>query len=724
METQDRCFAAFRPLRGGCGTVHGWSPVSPFSEKRPDSPAPAVRRRLAPCLVSLLLSLYSVNLSAQTPTEQLIEDVVAQQAEDGGAFNFDEVLARLEDYERHPLDLNRATPEALTELLLLSPVQVDRLLAYRERMNGLISIYELQAVPGLDLETIRRLLPYVRVATGLDDITVPLGTLLREGSREVFLRAATRFERARGYEGPDPAYGGDPSRRYLKYRQRYGNQLSLGIVAEKDPGEPFWRGAHRRRGFDFYSAHFFLRNLNRRVRALALGDFSVSFGQGLILYTGFGFGKSSLTTSVARRSPTLQPYASVSEFSFMRGAGTTLSIGKHLEATVFGSRKRRTANVSGDSLSVTSLGLSGLHRTTNELADRNAITQSSYGGSLQYRPLRHLHLGLNFLGEHLSQPLLPRPAPYNRYYFRGTDLQNLSLDYRYRYRNFSFFGEVAGALSNGGKALLHGIQLGLDRRADLAIVYRKYDRDYQALSAQPFGESSGGRNEAGVYVGLELRPAARWRVNAYYDLWQHPWLRFTIDAPSSGREYRLRLTYAVRHKLDAYAEVRGETKGYGAPATGQEKFDRVVDRTRFQARLHAGYHLTPVLEWRSRLDLGYTNDDRKGYQRGALLFQDLHYRPLGPVSFSARVAVFTTDGYDVRFYQYENGLTYNAFVLPYYGQGARSYLLLRYKALRGLTLETRLAQTRSFDGTPFGSGLDATEKTHRTEVAAQVIYRW
>ncbi len=668
--------------------------------------------------------MHPLIVVAQTPTEQVIEDVIAQEAEDGGTFNFDDVFARLETYERHPLDLNRATADELTELLLLSPVQVDRLLAYRERMDGLLSVYELQAVPGLDLETIRRLLPYVRVGGGLDDISVPLGTLLKEGTREVFVRTTARLEPARGYGDPDPAYAGDPTRRYFRYRQRYGSQLSLGVVAEKDPGEPFFRGANRRRGFDFYSAHFFLRKLNRRVRAVALGDFTVSFGQGLILFTGFGFGKSSLTTSVARRAPTLRPYASVSEFSFMRGAGTTLAFGDHLELTVFGSRKRRTANVSADSLSVSSLGLSGLHRTANEVADRNAIAQSSYGGSLQYRPLRHLELGLHFLGEHLSLPLQPRPAPYNRFYFRGTDLQNVSLDYRYRYRNFSFFGEVAGAMSSGGKAMLHGLQLGLDRYADLAVVYRKYDRDYQALSAQPFGEASGGRNEAGIYLGLELRPAPRWRINAYYDIWQHPWLRFTIDAPSSGHEYRLRITYAVKRKLDAYVELRGETKGYGLPATEDARLDAVGDRTRFQARLHAGYHLTPALEWRSRIDLGYTDDQRRGLQRGGLLLQDLHYRPLAALSFSARVAVFATDGYDVRFYEYENGLTYNAFVLPYFGQGARSYLLLRYKALRGLTLEARIAQTRSFDGSTFGSGLEATDARRRTEIGGQLIYRW
>ncbi|MBB4079260.1 hypothetical protein GGR28_001880 [Lewinella aquimaris] len=666
---------------------------------------------------ALLWLLMSGSLFGQTETEQLIEDIVAQEAEDGGEFTFNEAFGLLEAYRERPLDLNRATTEELSATYLLSSIQIDQLLAYREKMDGLISIYELQSIPGLDLETIRRMLPFVRVGNGLDDVSVSLTRMLREADREVYFRSGRKLETARGYEGPDPKYAGGPWRNYLKYRQRYGNQLSVGIVAEKDPGESL------RRGFDFYSAHFFLRNLNRRVRAVALGDFTVSFGQGLILYTGFGFGKSSLTTTVARGSPTLQPYASVNEFSFMRGAGVTLNLTDKIEATVFASRRGRTANLSPDSASVSSLNLSGYHRTENEVADRNSIRQYSYGGSVRLRPLPRLRLGLNYLGEHLSKPLLPRPQPYNLYYFTGTDLHNLSLDYRYRLRNFSFFGEVAGAV-RAGKAMLHGINIGLDRRADIVVVYRKYDRDYRALSARPFGEANGGRNEEGIYLGLELRPAPRWRLNAYYDLWRHDWLRFNIDGPSTGREYRLRATYTLKRKLDAYLEVRSETKGQGAAGGPDARLDYVVDRTRFQARLHTGYKLTSALEWRSRLDLGYTEDPARGRQRGVMLYQDLHYRPLGPFSFSARVAVFDTDGYDVRFYEYENGLTYNAFVLPYYNEGARSYVLLRYKGIRRLTLEARVSQTRYFDGRTFGSGWEATGKTHRTEVAGQVIWRW
>ena len=665
--------------------------------------------------------LLSGMLHAQTEvTDQLVEDVVAQEAEDGGEFSYNAAFDVLEAYERRPLDLNRATREELAELLLLSPAQIDRFLEYRERMRGFISIYELQAVPGLDLETIRNLLPYVTVNRGLDDISVPLRRLFTEGTREVYLRGGQRLEQARGYETPDPAYAGNPLRLYTRFRQRYGNQLSLGIVAEKDPGERLWR---KPGGPDYLSAHLFLRNLNRRVRALALGDFSVSFGQGLILYTGFGFGKSGLTTRVARSAPTLQPYASVNEFNFMRGAGVTLAFGDNLEATFFGSRRARSGNRNVDSTGVTSLPLGGYHRTRGEREDRNALTQTSYGGSLRYRPHSRLHLALNVLGEHLDAPLMPTPRPYNRYYFHGTDLINASVDYRYRLRNFSFFGEVAGA-GSAGMAMLHGINLGVDPKADVALVYRKYDRDYQALSAQPFGETSGGRNEEGVYLGIELRPAIRWRLNAYYDLWRHDWLRYNIDGPSSGREYRLRISYYVKRKLDSYVELRGETKGLGVRGAEEVKVDRVIDRTRFQARLHAGYRFAPGWEWRSRLDAGFTRDERDGSQTGVMLFQDLHYRPLKPFSFSTRLAAYATDSYDVRFYEYENGLTYNAYVLPYYGRGVRGYILARYKGIRGLTLEARIARTQNTDGNTFGNGWEATDRTHRTDISGQVIYRW
>ena len=719
------------------------------SPLQPGSRGPALR------LPGLLLALLgaALPLAAQPDSlppaetdgldqqQQLIEDVIANSGDDSDEFAFNDAFGLLESYRRRPLDLNRATADELGNLLLLTEPQIDQLLDYRDRMGRLISIYELQVVPGLDPETIRSLRPFVRVGgSGLDDTKLPLGRLLTEGDRTLFLRAQRRLERARGYRlGPDQAtnyYLGNPWRYYARFRQQYGNRLSLGVTMEKDPGEAFFRENNRRRGFDYYSAHFFLRRVNRRIRALALGDFNVSFGQGLILYTGFGFGKSSQTTNVARGGQTLRPYGSVNEFNFMRGAGLTLGLGKTLETTLFASRRGRNGNRIGTVVTldtidqevfageVSSLNVSGFHRTPAEVADRNALRQTSFGGNLRWQPHRRLRLSANLLADRFDQDLRRRPEPYNRFFWSGRELYNASLDYRFRLRNLTFFGEVA-ASDNGGTAQLHGLQAVLDRYLDLAVAYRRYDRDYQALNARPFGETNGGRNEEGLYLGLQLRPANHWRIGAYYDVWRHPWLRFNVDAPSGGHEYRLRITYWQKRKLETYLELRSETKGVGLRnRSASPNLDPVVAQTRFQARLHFAYRITPALEWRSRLDAGFTDNELEARQRGLVLYQDLHYRPRGPWSLSARFAVNDTDGYDVRFYEYENGLLYNARVLPYYGRGTRSFLVARYKGIRDVTLEARAAQSYFADRETIGSGLEETESRVRTEVGTQLIWRF
>jgi hypothetical protein len=682
--------------------------------------------------------------------QQLIEDVLANSEGDTDEFTFNAAFDLLETYRKRPLNLNKASYQDLEETLLLNQIQIGQLIDYRERMGGLLSVYELQVIPSMDLESVRRLAAFVRVGGDLDDAKIPLGRMFAEADKELYVRWQRRLESARGYEiGPETGatnfYLGSRDRLYTRFRQRYSKKLSFGFTAEKDPGEAFFAENNRRRGFDFYSAHLYLGDVNRTVKAVALGDFAVSFGQGLILYTGFGFGKSSQTTNVARGGPVIRPYTSVNEVSFMRGAATTLALGEKFELSLFGSRR----GVNGNRISTTtvldtlddevltadvsSLNITGFNRTPNEVADRNVLLQYNYGGSLRYRANQRFRVGANLLGTRFDNSVFRRPAAYNRFFFSGDRLLNASVDYRYRYRNFTFFGEVAGSKNDSegqsgdiGVSQLHGLMLGLDRFVDLSLVYRNYGVKYQALNALPFGETNGARNENGIYLGIELRPGKHWRVNAYYDVFRFPYLRFNLDGPDEGHEYRLRVTYWQKRKLETYLELRSETKGFGTD--GDESvftnLDPVVPRTRFQARLHFGYKINPFLEWRSRVDAGFTEDELNGRETGFMVYQDLHYRPRGPFSFSTRMAVFDTDGFNVRFYQYENGLLYNARVLPYYNRGTRAFFLMRYKGIRGLTLEARIAQTFFTDGTTFDNGLEATGGSRRTDAGMQAIWRF
>ncbi|MFT6129102.1 MAG: hypothetical protein ACJATN_000823, partial [Neolewinella sp.] len=156
--------------------------------------------------------MWSTTLAAQRDTilpgigeddefqQQLIEDVLANSEDDTDEFTFNAAFDLLETYRRRPLNLNKATYEELEETLLLNPIQIGQLLDYRERMGGLLSVYELQVIPGMNMESVRRLANFVRVGGDLDDAKISLGRMLAEGDRELYFRVQRRLERTRGYE--------------------------------------------------------------------------------------------------------------------------------------------------------------------------------------------------------------------------------------------------------------------------------------------------------------------------------------------------------------------------------------------------------------------------------------------------------------------------------------------------------------------------------------------
>lgn len=684
-------------------------------------------------LLTITLSLAFGVLAAQTdtlrqilPEEDLLESFTQDQDEEI-SFDYNELTDRLEYLSRRPLDLNKATLADLDDFLFLTTLQKQALLEYRRFAGDLISVYELQAVPGFDLATIRQLLPFVRVKQPgfLDD---PLAAFQKEHRNQLMLRWSRGLELKKGFSGGENAYLGDRNRFFLRYRFTQSDRISLGLTAEKDPGEEFFKGSNRQ-GFDFYSAHFFIKNPVEKVNAVAIGDYSISLGQGLLIYQGFAARKSPLTTAVSRGGRQLRPYNSVNEVDFFRGVAGSFSLKKDLELLAFASTRRRDANLEEllpdldeeePSLAfVTSLQTSGLHRTLNEIADENALRQSSFGGSLRLQK-RRWHVALNSLYEHLDKPLERNPQLYNRYAFNGQQLLNLSLDYAWSFRNLYFFGETARS-DNGAVATLNGLLLPIDRRVAVVLLHRHFQKDFQALNPKPFAETSGGNNEQGIYFGIQVQPGKQWRFNGYFDFWKHPWARFRVDGPSAGSEWLARLTYTIKRRMEAYLQVRNEVKEENA-SIETAKSKQLVQRQNFQARIYLSYRLGGGLEWRSRVDAGFSRIPGQ-QMNGLAIYQDLIYRSIGsPWSFSTRFALFDTDGYAIRFYAYERDVLSDFSIPAIYDRGSRFYLNAGYRLGRQWRLEARFARTWYSNQETIGSGLEEIAGPSRSDVKFQV--RW
>ena len=78
-------------------------------------------------------------------------------------------------------------------------------------------------------------------------------------------------------------------------------------------------GSKLNNGFDFYSGHVSLRDIGF-LKALTIGDFQLEFGQGLTLWSGLSFGKSSDAINLKRFARGVRPNTSANENLLFSGS--------------------------------------------------------------------------------------------------------------------------------------------------------------------------------------------------------------------------------------------------------------------------------------------------------------------------------------------------------------------------------------------------------------------
>jgi hypothetical protein len=345
----------------------------------------------------------------------------------------------------------------------------------------------------------------------------------------------------------------------------------------------------------------------------------LQYGQGLLLSSGLAVGKGAETITTLRRSSVgVRPYSALLENTFFRGAAATYQLTRRWEATAFASHKSIDANLQQRTDSLTqydefgsSLQYTGFHRTAAELADRHALQESVAGGNLGY--LSHdgnLALGFTAVGTHYGTPLLKRAEPYNHYEFSGQDNLALGTHYSYVWRNLLLFGEAART-SGGGLGTINGLLASLGPRVDAAVLVRHYGVDFHTIYGNALSENSRNINESGLYLGIKVRPVARWELSAYFDQFWFPWLRYRVGAPSHGDDALLRLAFTPTKTSLLYAQYRVRLKprdlssslGRPVPLPGQQ--------LRHSLLVYYDTQPTTRLGLRTRLQASRLRDDDK-----------------------------------------------------------------------------------------------------------------
>lgn len=639
----------------------------------------------------------------------------------------------------NPFDLNRASAADLSTVPPLSLRLARRIVRYRKTHGPFSTLEEITAVEGVGHEQVRSFRPYLQVKTSFIQSNTEkspypplpsIDTVLSNADLHLIQRATRTLDPGRGFD--DDTFRGSPLRLTTRLRLGWERRAQLAVTVDKDPGEPLrWHPQSNTYGFDHIAGNLALHDMGR-LETLVVGDFKAQYGQGVSLWQGLSFGKGRAPVSpLVRSGRGIVPFQSTSENRFFRGAATTVSVTPALSASAFISHRRRdatldstnaTATESQGRIPVRTLSSGGRHRTESELRRKDAVGITTVGGALEHR-VGPLHVGLTGYKTRLDRPLRPSDAPYRRFDLSGSTFAMMSAFGSAVLSDYTVFGEVARA-PTGPVGGVVGAALDHEPGVQALLLVRRFPPSFGGLYNGAVGESSSTQNETGIYTGVRIRIAKRWKWAAYVDQYQFPWLRFSIPRPTRGVDTRTVLEYEPRPWLSSYVQVRTEWDEQGTKRTDPHgrSLHALESIRRYSARWHTEYTFSDALTLRTRIQLTRFSTQTNQPVRGLLLFQGLRLRPKRSLRIDARIAVFETDNYESRVYAYEHDLMYSFSVPVLYDRGRRSYVLAQYEATNQLTVEAKYGITWYPHRQTIGSGLNEREGNRARELRLQI--RW
>ena len=158
--------------------------------------------------------------SQEAPIEDAFEQIAQQESP---TMDEETYLQAIENYQSNPLDLNLAEAADLQQFSFLSALQISSFLSYRKYAGKLLVIYELQAVPLWDKETIQKLLPYIIIGNQTT-VKEDFVNRLQKGGYSFLTRLSLKSGRL-----PDN-YIGSREQVLSRLQYRHGNTLQWGIV--------------------------------------------------------------------------------------------------------------------------------------------------------------------------------------------------------------------------------------------------------------------------------------------------------------------------------------------------------------------------------------------------------------------------------------------------------------------------------------------------------------
>lgn len=666
--------------------------------------------------ISLLTSgnpLFSQD-PLETPLE-ILDNLPEESIEDVG--DHTDVLELFQYLSKHPMNLNTITPGDLAKLQILNPAEIKAIMDYRKNYGPFIDPNELQVIPDLPLDKIRQLIPFLTVT--------PRTGMNQGGSGYLLMRSSGYVPRRNGFRRENeepPSYQGSPLSILIKYRHFQSHNYSWGGSLEKDAGERF--GFQDKVGFDHIHFHYFRTGMPNKIKTLALGDYRISLGQGLLQYQGFAITKSSNPLMVKRVAPVIQPYSGTSEYNYFRGAAIEIGTHSSFKNFVFIHHKKRDATIRKHSVDNTpyfsAFQTSGLHRTVNEEAKRNQVAETIAGHRFQWLN-NTWEIGINSIYQRFSLPYEPVTRIDNVQRLTGSQIISHSLDFSGYLESLHVFGEVATQNYRPPAFTITGLY-SFHSRLDAGVLIRRFPAYFAPVYGNAFSARSTPNNESGIYIGINYHFSPFSRLSFYLDSWKGLWPTFQAHGPTFDRDLFLRYDVSRRHEWEGYAQIkwkhRADNQRHSFPG-----YNIIAYKSQSNLRVQFRKIKYQYWRWTNRIEVVRSQTEENADEYGFMAYADWLWSPIGSWwSLAGRLAWFHTDSYSTRIYSYEPDIRYSFSIPSFYGKGWRIAARVSRKWRGGLRVELRTGWTFLPGEKEVGSGDNAVPLSFSQQVKMQVIY--
>lgn len=688
-------------------------------------------------LLILIFNIIYLNIYAQINNDLIINHFEKMsESNEEESTDYSELLESYWNIMENPIDINSDDINMLAELKLINMFQLESIKAYRNNYGDFQFKEELYEVENMDSISVEIIKDVICFGSKKERLKI---RDLKYGKSKILMEVNQCLNKKKGYfdiedsilyQKPNSVYLGSPQKLYLRYNYTYKNKIEAGFVLEKDPGEYIFKnnlndsirrllGDRSYSGFDMFSFHLCFINF-WFLKTLAIGDYKVSFGQGLTMGSGMAFNVEG--GSLLRRNKKITASKSANEAHYLRGIAGTLDL-KNFELSFFYSNKNCDANITSydtlneTPLKISSLQQSGLHRTYNEILDRRVIWQQLYGLNLSYEK-SSFQIGYTVHKTDLSADLSPESNIYNTFHFRGRSLINQGIDFYYIANKIFIYGEVAMS-NNKAFAGLLGTTIQPIGYIELTILYRNYAKDYQCFYSNAYSVGSNTRNEKGLYFSSVLSLAANWKLITSIDFCKSDWFKNTAHAPSHGHEYDAQINYQPNKNTLMFIKYRNKNRMKNTVNTAVFHRYLIVEKNNM-LRFHISYNLYDKLTLKNRIEYHFNNHE-DGINNSFLIYQDIIYNPPEKTyNLSFRYELFNTERGSV--YAYENDVLYAFAVGGLSGKGIRTYLVGKIKLIDKIQISGKIGFTLYDDRDEIGSGLEAINGSWRGDAKLQIVW--